>query len=146
MIKNIGLIIIVLLVAQSNQYKNCHKDPNAIGNAKGGPGCVCADGFVFKSSAPNDVWCERDCQNVANSNGLADLSNFAQCQCDSGFVWSSTDLICERDCTNDANSKQTYNTDNVAQCQCLDGFSWDDTVAKCVRDCSNDANSQLTFN
>jgi hypothetical protein len=115
-IVSIICVILIILVPQTNQYNNCDLDPNAIGNAKGGSGCICAPGFIFKTTGSNNVWCERDCQNIPNSNGLANPNNFAECLCNNGFIWSSVDLVCGRDCTNDPYSKKTYNVNNINQC------------------------------
>lgn len=82
----------------------------------------------------------RDCSTITNSPKTFNSSFVDQCECNSGFYWSTTLLVCVRDCSSDTYSTKTYNTTFVDQCICNTGYIWSTNPLypnKCILNCAS---------
>ena len=91
---------------------------NAIGN-NGPSACNCRSTYSWSGTA-----CIRNCQAVANSNGLLGVGD--SCQCQSGYKWSGQQCVSTAlmiDCLNLPNSLG-FKEQNPVICLCSNGFTF----------------------
>lgn len=119
---------------------NCDYVANSLLQNPAG-GCICREGYRWTGST-----CSIDCALVANSKNIQ-LSPDS-CECNPGYVWSTTYAYCLPADPNNINCSQIKYSNstnaNASNCTCKDKYSF--VIGLCVLDCANVPNSDTTNN